>query len=139
MPTVLVVDDNADNRRLLHSLLGSRGYVTVEAGDGREGLAAARALIGSGSPDAVLLDLHMPVLDGYGFLAEWTSDPALVGIPVLMVTADTNETLRGMEAGAHDFVTKPFDLEELLVRLSAAVRVKALHDRLQRQAPTSGR
>lgn len=77
MATILVVDDNAQNRLLLTKLLGAFDHEVVEAADGREGLDAARHLAAEGRLDVVLLDLDMPVLDGYGFLAEATGDPAI--------------------------------------------------------------
>ena len=133
MATILVVDDIAENRLLLTKLLGPFGHDVVEACDGREGLQVARRLVNEDRLDTVLLDLNMPVLDGYGFLAEATADPALTHVPVILVTANRDDTVQGIDAGAHDYVVKPFDVPELLVRVRGALRVKELQDRLRHQ------
>jgi two-component system cell cycle response regulator len=131
--TILVVDDNAQNRLLLTKLLGAFDHEVVEAADGREGLETARHLAAEDRLDAVLLDLDMPVLDGYGFLAEATGDATLASVPVILVTANRDDTVRGIDAGAHDYVIKPYEPAELIVRVRAALRVKDLQDRLRRQ------
>jgi len=131
--TILIVDDTAANRALLVKLLRPRGYDTVEAGEGRSGLDTARRLAAEGHLDAVLLDLSMPVLDGYGFLAEAAADPLLAEIPMILVTASRDDIVPGIDAGAHDYIVKPFDFAELVVRVRAAVRVKQLQDRLREQ------
>jgi DNA-binding response OmpR family regulator len=114
---VLVVDDDADIRGLLRQLLERAGYAVVEAADGREGL---RALYAS-SPDLVLLDVSMPELDGWQTL-ERIRD--LSDVPVLMLTARTAELekVRGLKAGADDYVSKPFGRQELLARVEALLR-----------------
>jgi DNA-binding response OmpR family regulator len=114
---VLVVDDDADIRGLLRQLLERAGYAVVEAPDGREGL---RTLY-SASPDLVLLDVSMPGLDGWQTL-ERIRD--LSEIPVLMLTARTAELekVRGLKAGADDYVAKPFGRQELLARVEALLR-----------------
>jgi DNA-binding response OmpR family regulator len=114
---VLVVDDDADIRGLLRQLLERAGYTVVDAPDGREGL---RTLYSS-SPDLVLLDISMPGLDGWQTL-ERIRD--LSDIPVLMLTARTAELekVRGLKAGADDYVAKPFGRQELLARVEALLR-----------------
>jgi DNA-binding response OmpR family regulator len=114
---VLVVDDDADIRGLLRQLLERAGYVVVEAADGREGL---RALYAS-SPDLVLLDVSMPELDGWQTL-ERIRD--LSDVPVVMLTARTAELekVRGLKAGADDYIAKPFGRQELLARVEALLR-----------------
>jgi DNA-binding response OmpR family regulator len=115
--SVLVVDDDADIRGLLRQLLERAGYSVVEAPDGREGL---RTLY-SASPDLVLLDVSMPGLDGWQTL-ERIRD--LSDVPVLMLTARTAELekVRGLKAGADDYVAKPFGRQELLARVEALLR-----------------
>lgn len=114
---VLVVDDDADIRGLLRQLLERAGYEVAEAPDGREGL---RTLY-SATPDLVLLDVSMPGLDGWQTL-ERIRD--LSDIPVLMLTARTAELerVRGLKAGADDYVAKPFGRQELLARVEALLR-----------------
>jgi DNA-binding response OmpR family regulator len=114
---VLVVDDDADIRGLLHQLLERAGYDVVEAPDGREGLRTLYAA----SPDLVLLDVSMPGLDGWQTL-ERIRD--LSDVPVLMLTARTAELekVRGLKAGADDYVAKPFGRQELLARVEALLR-----------------
>ena len=114
---VLVVDDDADIRGLLRQLLERAGYDVAEAPDGREGL---RTLY-SAAPDLVLLDVSMPGLDGWQTL-ERIRD--LSDVPVLMLTARTAELekVRGLKAGADDYVAKPFGRQELLARVEALLR-----------------
>jgi len=107
-PVVLVVDDNDDNRFTLSMHLETCGYSNiVSAENGREALEKMR----SGPVDLVLLDIMMPVLDGYGVLEEMRSDVALRDIPVVMISAleDINSVVRCIELGATDYLTKPFN------------------------------
>jgi DNA-binding response OmpR family regulator len=115
--SVLVIDDDADIRGLLRELLGRAGYEVVDSSNGREGL---RALYGS-APDLVLLDVSMPEMDGWQTL-ERIRDVS--EIPVIMLTARTAELekVRGLKAGADDYVTKPFGRQELLARVEAHLR-----------------
>ena len=115
--SILVVDDDSDIRGLLRELLERAGYQVVEAANGRDGL---RTLY-SASPDLVLLDVSMPELDGWQTL-ERIRDVSEV--PVLMLTARTAELekVRGLKAGADDYVAKPFGRQELLARVEAHLR-----------------
>ncbi len=117
MSRVLVVDDDSDIRALLRELLERAGHSVTDASDGREGL---RALYAS-PPDLVLLDVSMPNLDGWQVL-ERIRD--LTDVPVLMLTARDAELekVRGLQAGADDYVTKPFGRQELLARVEALLR-----------------
>jgi DNA-binding response OmpR family regulator len=114
---VLVVDDDADIRNLVRELLERQGYVVADAANGREGLRAFYA----GAPDVVVLDVGMPEMDGYETL-ERIRD--LSDVPVIMLTARAAELekVRGLKAGADDYVTKPFGRQELLARIEAVLR-----------------
>ena len=128
---VLVVDDEPKNRELLRALLEAHGHQVSEAVDGKEGLSATSEQL----PDVVLLDVMMPNLDGVEACRRLKSDPKTASIPVLLVTAlsDRKERLEGIKAGASDFITKPVDTADLVLRVRNAVAAKQLFDRLQAQ------
>jgi PAS domain S-box-containing protein len=115
-PRVLVVDDNADVRAYVATLL-SQDYQVTTAVDGVDGLAMARELL----PDLVLTDVMMPRMDGFALLAALQADPLTIGVPVVMVSARAGEegTLQGLDAGADDYLVKPFTARELLARVRA--------------------
>src|SRR5438034_7704866 len=117
MTRVLVVDDEADIRELVRELLGRAGYDVVEAPNGSEALRAFY----SQQPDLVILDVQMPVLDGWETL---TRIREVSDVPVMMLTARAEELdkVRGLRAGADDYITKPFGRQELLARVDAALR-----------------
>jgi putative two-component system response regulator len=127
-PVVLVVDDVAANRDLIEGLLDGRGYDVHQARDGSEALAMVRA----SQPDVVLLDIDMPIMDGISVCRAIKGDPATRLIPVVLVTAasDRETRIRGLDAGADDFLTKPFDGAELIVRTRVLLRDRALNKRL---------
>ena len=128
---ILVVDDRAEGRKLLALRLAREGYVVREAEDG----AAALALAAADPPDLVLLDVLMPGMDGFEVCRRLRAMPALQAVPVVMVTSleDTQDCVRGLEAGADDFIIKPFKPAELQARVRSLLRVKQLHDQGQRQ------
>lgn len=115
-PRVLVIDDNADMREYLERLLSS-DYTVMTAGDGVAGIAAARKHL----PDLVLSDVMMPGLDGFGVLATLRREPLTQHIPVVLLSARAGEesTVEGLEAGADDYLIKPFTARELLARVGA--------------------
>jgi adenylate cyclase len=129
--TVLVVDDLPQNLRLLDAVLSPRGFTVRRASSGEAALESLKEHV----PDVVLLDVMMPGLDGYETCRRIREDPETSFVPVVMITASGDaEKVRGTEAGADDFVTKPFDQAELLARVRSLVRVKRYHDTVVEQA-----
>jgi adenylate cyclase len=130
-PVVLVVDDTATNIRLLEAILEPRGYTVVGCASGPAALERARA----GGVDLVLLDIQMPDMNGYEVCRRLREDERTAMVPVVMITAAGNEEkVRALEAGADDFVLRPFDQAELLARVRSLVRLKAYHDTIEGQA-----
>ena len=127
-PLILAVDDEPANLALLRKLLKHQGYDVVEAVDGPSALEA----IAEHGPDLVCLDVMMPRLDGIAVCKELRRDPRHAGLPILLLTAlnRAEDKARGLEAGANDFLSKPFDESELAARLRSLLRTKALQDRL---------
>jgi adenylate cyclase len=130
--SVLVVDDQAPNRRLLSDLLAFHGYAVETAAGGREALEKIRAL----KPDLVLLDVVMPDMSGYEVCKVLREDPHTGILPVVMVTAldPAQERVKGLEAGADDFLSKPINPPELLARVRSLLRIKTFHDTVEAQA-----
>ena len=126
MPKVLVVDDVPDNVKLLAYELSDHGYEVVTAHDGPKALRLARETL----PDVILLDVMMPGMDGIEVCRRLKADPLLRTIPVVMVSAREREddVVQGFDAGAQDYITKPFNTRILLARVRSAARAKADHD-----------
>ncbi|HEY8718395.1 EAL domain-containing response regulator [Pengzhenrongella sp.] len=132
--TILIVDDEIRNRRLLQALLGPEGYNTPMAATGTEALAR----IAENPPDLILLDAMMPGIDGRQVAAAVKADPATRNIPIIMVTARTDREARllALAAGAEDFLTKPIDRAELWLRVRNLLRLKELGDQLENHRAT---
>ena len=129
--TILAVDDQPANLRLLDAVLSPRGYRVIRASSGEQALE----LLSSSSPDLVLLDIVMPGIDGYEVCRRIRSAPETAFLPVVMITASgQQEKTQAIEAGADDFVSKPFDQSELLARVASLARIKRYHDTITRQA-----
>jgi adenylate cyclase len=129
--TVLAVDDQPPNLRLLEAVLSPRGYRVIMASSGEQALE----LLPSSGADLVLLDIVMPGIDGYEVCRRIRSTPETAFLPVVMITASGHqEKARAIEAGADDFISKPFDQSELLARVASLARIKRYHDTITRQA-----
>lgn len=129
---ILVVDDQTANIRVVSALLERHGYQVTSASNGADALVVAA----ESTPDLILLDMMMPGMDGFELLAALQQVPELDGVPSIFLTAaqDRDLLLRAFDAGAVDYVTKPFIPEELLARVQAHMGLKLTRDRLQRVA-----
>ena len=127
---VVVVDDVPDSTELLSEILEEAGYRVMAAHDGPSALALIRAE----PPDLVLLDVNMPGMDGYAVCARLKRDGRLRHIPIVLLTALTeiHDRLHGLQMGADEFISKPVERVELLIRVRALVRMKRQHDELDR-------
>ena len=127
---ILVVDDQAPNIRLLEAVLTPHGYTILTASSGDEALRKVTDEL----PDIVLLDVVMPGLSGFEVCRKLRADERTRFLPVVMITASPEQDrVEAIEAGADDFVTKPFDKHELLARVRSLLRIKAYHDTIERQ------
>ena len=126
---LLVVDDNPVNRQFLEDELTDEGYLVSTAEDGEDALQK----VATESPDLILLDVMMPKLDGYETCRRLKSDSRTILIPVVMVTAltATHERIKGIEAGADDFLSKPYNRLELLTRVRSLLKLKRHTDELE--------
>jgi two-component system phosphate regulon sensor histidine kinase PhoR len=129
---ILIADDQPDNVMLLSRYLESEGYSYIKAQDGLETLEKVRSDV----PDLVLLDINMPHKDGFEVLKDIRADAAIQHVPVIILTAariDPTEIQSGLNMGADDYITKPFDRRELLARIRTKLRVKEAEDIIRRR------
>ena len=128
---IQVVDDNKRNIKICREILEMADFRVVAAENGRMGLEMARSL----SPDVILLDIMMPVMDGMEMLSRLREDTAIRHIPVLMLTArnTTEDVVRALNHGANDYLTKPFSEEELEARVNTLCRMKKAEDKIREQ------
>jgi PAS domain S-box-containing protein len=127
---ILLADDNTDMRRYIHRLLVQNNYLVESVADGLAALEAARAH----PPALVLTDVMMPGLDGFGLLRELRADQATATIPVIMLSARAGEEARveGMEAGADDYLVKPFSARELVARIRAHLEIARIRNEAEK-------
>ena len=114
-PTVLVIDDHEDNRRILRDLLRSAGYEVVEATTGEDGVATAKARV----PDMILMDIQLPGIDGYETTRRIKAEESLRRIPLIVVTsyALSGDDAKAIAAGADAYVAKPFSPRAMLAKV----------------------
>jgi len=135
MTKILAVDDIPQNLRLMEAVLAPNGFEVVTAGTGEDALLQVL----KEKPDLVLLDIMLPGIDGYEVCRRLRADPKTSFLPVVMVTASgLPEKVKAIEAGADDFIAKPFDQPELLARVRSLLRVKTYHDESERQKAELG-
>jgi len=129
--SILIVDDTAANLQLLAALLRERGYRPRPVLNGQLALQVAAA----DPPDLVLLDINMPDLDGYAVCDRFKSDPQLKDIPIIFISAltDTLDKVKAFQAGGVDYVTKPFDAEEVGMRVQTHLTIRRLQIDLQQR------
>jgi len=125
---ILVVDDDANIINFFQSVLEEQGYTVATAGNGLEAIQKVKEF----HPEVILLDVIMPEMDGYEVTEELKGDPETSSISIILVTGmDTlDDKVRGLEAGADDFITKPFNFDELVARVRSLVKLKRLQDQL---------
>ena len=126
---ILVVDDEPQNIRLLQIRLQADGHTVLTANSGQEALE----LVQAEAPDLILLDIMMPGMNGFEVCQQLRAEAATQFVPVVMVTAlaEQEDRIRAIEAGADDFISKPFDSHEVLARVRSLVRIKRYHDALE--------
>lgn len=126
---ILIVDDNPQNIKVLGSIIGNAGYEVAIAMKGDDALI----MIEKESPDLILLDIMMPEMDGYEVCRKIKSNPATRDIPIIFLTArrETDDLLKAYEAGGVDYVTKPFDARELLMRVKTHVELKLAREEIK--------
>ncbi len=129
--SILIIDDSAENRLLLSSQLGLAGYEVLQADKGSEGIRMASQL----QPDLILLDVMMPEMNGFEVCRHLKADGNTSGIPIIMVTAlrEVQYRIKGIEAGADEFLSRPHHREELLIRVQALIQLKNARQRLEEE------
>lgn len=122
MNSIAIIEDNAEIRQVLTDLLNINGYKTYTAIDGTDGLQ----LIKDAKPDLIISDIMMPNMDGYEMLQNLRTDPDLQHIPVIFLTARVlqSDMLKGLEFGANDYITKPFEFKELTLKIKNLLKLR---------------
>ena len=126
--SILVVDDQPVNVALLEQLLGEAGYTNVSATMDPQSVCALHE---ANRYDLILLDLKMPVMDGFQVMEGLKKNPADRYLPVIVLTAEPGHKLRALQAGAKDFISKPFDVVEVKTRIYNMLEVKLLYKKLE--------
>lgn len=128
-PLVMVVDDNSRNLQVVGKILGKNGYNLSLLGDGETALKLAREKL----PDLILLDIMMPLIDGFSVCTSLKEDKFTKDIPVIFLTAktDTDDIVKGFELGGVDYITKPFNHRELLARVNTHVELKRSREEIK--------
>lgn len=128
---ILVVDDSTGNLQLLLNLLTERGYTVYPASDGELALEFVQSTL----PDLILLDIKMPGMDGYEVCRRLKADVRSAAIPVIFLSAleDERDKVKGFQAGGVDYITKPFQPEEMLARVRTHLRIRELTEGLEQE------
>jgi len=131
-PLILIVDDDPSGLDILQARLSAQHYAYISAGDGEMALA----MVKDRRPDLILLDVMLPKINGIEVCKRVKSDPDLAFIPVIMVTAkaDSRDIVAGLDAGADEYLTKPYSHSALVARVKSMLRIKALHDKVLDQS-----
>lgn len=129
VPNILIVDDTIENLNVLAGMLKTKGYIVRPVPSGKLALLAAR----NKKPDIILLDINMPIMDGYEVCSILKADPALKDVPVIFISAlsDLEDKSKAFEAGGVDYITKPFKLEEVNMRVETHIKLYMLTSHLQ--------
>ena len=128
--TIMVIDDNVDNLSLMEGIFGCEEYDVVCADTGKAGIELAKKT----QPDCIILDVQMPELDGFEICRRLKSEPETKHIPILFLTAknlDEESVVRGLNAGAQDYLLKPFNYAELIARTRVLLKIKRTEDELR--------
>jgi len=120
---ILIVDDEKDFVRIVKQTLVSGGYQVLTAGDGKEAIEKVR----NEAPDLMILDINMPDMDGYEVCKKLRQDPVYRRLPIIMLTVrkDVKDQVKGMELGSDEYITKPFNPEELLIRVKKLLKISS--------------
>ena len=130
---ILIADDAVSSRELLRTILERQGYIVMEAVDGREAVDQAPQF----APDLVILDLQMPAFDGFQVMKALRETEDKDGLFILVTSAEPGHKMRSLQAGAKDFVSKPFQIPDLITRIHALLRMKSEGETADGEVATS--